>query len=92
MAKKKELVHAKGSNKFFLHGGDELSNLHDLHDALLSMRDDQFAHHVGGTKNDFALWVSEVLDDAVCAKALGRVKRRKTMAAKVADCLKGYKK
>jgi hypothetical protein len=62
---------------FWVNDGPVLKNLRELRDALAqNISDEQFAHHVGGDRNDFARWVEEVLGDATCAKALRRARTR----------------
>ena len=48
------------------------------------MNDDQFAHHVNAQKNDFAQWVSGVLCDEKCARALLKAKTKKGAAGAAA--------
>jgi hypothetical protein len=70
--------------------GPVLKNLGELRDALAHISDAQFAHHVGGGRNDFADWVEGVLEDAACAKALRRVKTRAAALRAVESSLAAY--
>lgn len=79
------LADAPPDKCFWVNGGPILKNLRDLRDALAqSVSDEQFAYHVGGERNDFALWVEEVLSDATCAKALRRARTRQAAVKAVA--------
>ena len=88
---KKKLKEADGPECFWVNHGPVLRNLEELHRALQEMSDAQYKHHVEGGRNDFAVWVAEVLEDPKCASSLRRVKRRTTAADRVGACL-GKKK
>lgn len=87
---KKSLVVAEGDRRFWVWQGPVLKDLKGLRDALLKMKDNQFAHHVNKEKNDFARWVGEVLQDQVCARALTKVRTKTKTLEKVEDALKNY--
>jgi len=72
------LVDAPPDKCFWVNFGPVVRNLRELNDALATMSEDQFAHHVDKTKNDFASWVEGVLEDAACANSL---RRSRTLAA-----------
>ncbi len=54
--------------RFFLHEGGELASLEDLFTELQSMKPHVFQHHVNADKNDFAVWVRDVMQDRFLAK------------------------
>ena len=54
---------APEDKEFVLKIGARLHNLGDLAEALDIMSDDTFKHHVTKTKNDFARWVRDVLQE-----------------------------
>ena len=62
---------------FWVNFGPVVKNLQELRDALATMSDEQFAHHVGPGKNDFANWVDHVLGHTACAQALRRAKTKR---------------
>ena len=76
---------------FWVNNGPILSSLFDLHKALLHMSEQQFAHHVGKQKNDFAAWVKGVLAEESCAKKLLSAKNKKAAAKAVESILASYK-
>jgi len=90
MAKKakKQLVHAEGEICFWVNNGPVLKNLNELYEALMSMNDETFAHHVGDDRNDFAKWVDEVLQDPDLAKKLVKCKNPSSMLKVVGTHLK----
>jgi hypothetical protein len=84
-AAKAAVADAPPDKCFWVNEGPVLKNLCELRDALAQdISDEQFAHHVGGDRNDFALWVEEVLGDATCAKALRRARTRQEARKAVA--------
>jgi hypothetical protein len=72
------VVDAPPEKSFWVNFGPVVKNLRELRDALATMSDMQFAHHVGAGRNDFARWVAEVLEDAECATALRRTRKRQS--------------
>jgi hypothetical protein len=80
-ARAQALVQAPADKVFWLRGGATIANLRELREAFDSgMSDEQFAHHVGPGRNDFACWVEEVLGNPQCARALRRASTRKDAA------------
>ena len=55
---------------FKLTDGTILKNLKDLLEALRSMEEGVFAHHVNEYRNDFANWVRDVFDEQALADIL----------------------
>jgi len=87
------LVQAKGEQAFWVWCGPTISDLRELRDALdSSLSDEQFAHHVGPDRNDFARWVDEVLGDPECARALGQVATREEAVRVIEASLATYGK
>jgi hypothetical protein len=86
-----QLVEAPSGKAFWVNFGPIVSNLRGLRDALAhDITDQQFTHHVSGSRNDFAAWVEEVLCDASCATALRRAKTREAAVRAVETALKRY--
>lgn len=87
---KKQLVNAYNEKCFWVYNGPVLSNMEDLCRSLGSMSDKQFWHHVSRVKNDFAIWVEDVLSDKKCADALRKAATRPAARKAVERALKGY--
>jgi hypothetical protein len=85
------LADAPPEKCFWVNFGPVLKNLRELQIALASgaISDEQFAHHVGPGRNDFASWVEGALKDPQCAKALRRAKTRRTALKAVEARLAG---
>jgi hypothetical protein len=64
------LADVPGDKVFWCHDGQKLSNLEELAAALREMPGDTFHHHVTSEKNDFSVWVREVMGDQTLAKYL----------------------
>jgi len=79
------LADAPPDKCFWVNCGPILKNLRELREARAdSISDEQFAYHVARDRNDFAVWVEEVLGDATCAKALRRARTRQAALRAVA--------
>ncbi len=87
----KKLVVATGANCFWVHNGPILRDLVELEKALDEMNEKIFAHHVSGTRNDFADWIQMVLKDAEAAVAFRKAKKPKTARTVIVRQLKLYK-
>lgn len=87
---KRPLTHAKGEACFWTTDGAILSNLIELSELLSTMPDEVFNHHVTRTKNDFADWIADVLDDAELASSLRSAKKRSTARTAIIRRLKVY--
>ncbi len=90
-AKVKELIYADDSQSFWVKNGEILNNLMALRDALSSMEEAVFEHHVTKGKNDFADWVEDVLFDPACAVELRKAKSPAGAKIIVVRHLKTYK-
>ena len=64
---------------FHFQDGKKAHNLQDLRDALASMDDEVFRHHVDETNNDFANWVEFVYGNVSLAQDLRQVKSAQHM-------------
>lgn len=62
--------------RFWCQDGRVVKNLRELEDALNSMSDETFHHHLGGGRNDFSSWIRDVVGDNKLANDLGRAKSR----------------
>lgn len=70
-----------GDQRFFVINGYTLSRLSELPAALKAMDADTYAYHVNSDKNDFSLWVSDVLLNKALATKLKKAKNKDDMAA-----------
>jgi len=61
-------VDAEFSFDFF--GQGSVVSIPALHAVLEHATEDQFSHHVDGTRNDIALWVREVVKDEALSHLL----------------------
>ncbi len=86
----RKLISVNDASCFWVNNGPILRNLKDLRDALLTMSKETFRYHVNEEKNDFAVWVREVLKDTALANKLAKVKTLKTAAKTVEKRLKEY--
>lgn len=78
--KKAVLVTALPAYHFWVHNGPVIGNIKELKDALAAgtVSLEQFVYHAAGERNDFAVWMHDVLGDAACAKSFRRVRSPKT--------------
>lgn len=61
---------AKGEECFYVTNGLVIDDLLGLVDALDTMTDDVFYHHVNDERNDFANWVKEIMKEAELAEKI----------------------
>ena len=84
------LVCAEGEACFWTTDGHILADLKDLRDALETMSDEVFAHHVTNEKNDFADWIESVLRDEECAVKMRKAKKPNTAQKVIVSRLRVY--
>ena len=73
---KKYLSNVEPKNHFKLHQGSSIHNLSELSEALDVMDQNSFDHHVYKGRNDFAVWINDVIGDQRLAKEVGSLKLR----------------
>lgn len=75
-SKKKEkiLSDAPEEHYFILSNGQPVKNTKELADALETLRDDVFQHHVNHERNDFATWINDIFKDVELAEQLAGTK------------------
>ena len=66
--------------KFWCQDGRELKNLDELANALLSMHEATYRHHVYSGHNDFANWTEHVFGEKELAKKMRESKTKQEMA------------
>ena len=64
------LSDAVGDKRFFCQDGRIINNLSELANGLAHMTQEVFRYHVTSGKNDFAIWVRDVLNDKILASEL----------------------
>lgn len=64
------------NKNFVLKSGEEIEDLKGLCNALKSMDDDVYHHHVGESHNDFSCWVKDALCNEKCAIELDGAKTK----------------
>ncbi len=82
------LKNAPAENAFVLRNGRVLKNLHELANALVSMDDETFAHHVSKERNDFANWIQGVFQDEKLAKQVSKIRNREGIRNRLSDALR----
>lgn len=86
--KKKSFCEASPEHCFWVHQGPVLKNLKELNNALRSMSDDTFKHHVSKDKNDFANWIQDILHQKELAAKVRRLKTKSGIQKAVDTFLK----
>ena len=74
--RKKILGEAPEEHHFVVADGRKLKNIIQLADALETMGEEIFRHHVNEAKNDFSNWVKDVFYDHSLAEDIARAKNR----------------
>jgi len=69
-AKGKLFSDAPGEHYFVLCTGQTIKNIKELADALESVEDSIFYHHVNSERNDFATWVKDIFEEEALANEL----------------------
>ena len=76
------------SDKYFwMSDGRVLRNLRDLVNALESMDEKIFKHHVSGKKNDFAAWIKDVFGETKLATSIAKNKTASSIAKKIKSAI-----
>ncbi|MBS3113917.1 hypothetical protein J4448_02350 [Candidatus Woesearchaeota archaeon] len=74
--RKKVLGEAPVEQHFVVADGRKLKNIIELADALETMSEEIFRHHVNEAKNDFSNWVKDIFYDHSLAEDIARAKNR----------------
>ncbi len=85
------VINAKGELCFWINNGPILNNIKDLKNALKKMNEETFKYHVNKEKNDFAVWIKNVMQNETLANKLAKTKTLKSTIKAVEDRLKKYK-
>lgn len=81
--RKRKPVDAKPENYFILVTGVPLKNVKELANALETMNEWVFNHHVNSSRNDFSAWIKNVLKEKALADEIKDVNNIKDMEIKL---------
>ena len=81
----KELGNVPAESAFVLFNGPKINNLFELAEALESMKETSFRHHVTGQKNDFSSWIRDIIGDNELAAKIMTTNNRSRMSSIVRD-------
>lgn len=81
---------AMAHEAFWVANGEILHTVADLAEVLRDLDESTFRHHVNHEKNDFAVWVEEVLGETACAADLHRAKTPRSARTAALKCLRNY--
>lgn len=70
-------------NCFWINNGPIVGNISELPEAIEGVDDDTFRHHLNNDKNDFAVWIAEVLGDHTLAKRVSKSKSKRSFINKL---------
>ena len=70
---------------FWLCTNESLRSINDVYEALERASDEVFRYHVNRDKNDFEVWIREVIKDKDLAREIARVKTRETLVRKIRE-------
>jgi len=73
------MMNCNEENNFRLSDGKVIRNLVDLHKSFELMQDKVFKQHVRGKRNDFSVWVNDILNEKKLAEDLSSTKDKKVM-------------
>src|SRR3989338_572623 len=77
---------------FHLVNGRNLKNLHELANALVSMDEKTFSHHVTKDRNDFSNWIKGVFREEELADQISRIRSREGISRRLSEALKAESK
>lgn len=74
--REKVLSDCRPDKAFWTCNGTIARNVYELVNAVRALNDDAFKYHVNddNNKNDFAVWINDVLEDHILAKQLDRIR------------------
>jgi hypothetical protein len=86
----KKLMDAQGDACFWAANGSVFKNIAELRDALFSMDDATFVHHMNAEKNDFANWIENALGDSLLAEKIRHLNKKDDAVREITVYLKTY--
>ncbi len=84
MANEQLLNTVPSEKAFWINNGPVVASLTELASAVKTLSGEQFTHHVNKEKNDFAVWVHEVVGDSTLASKLQKTRSQRS-ASKLLD-------
>ncbi len=82
---KRILARVPENLSFWLCTNDHLRNLDELSGSLQKVSDEVFRYHVNRDKNDFEVWIRDVVNDKELAREISRIKTRDTLVRKISE-------
>lgn len=79
-------------HQFWLKDMGAVKNLKELVEALKTMSDDVFKHHVTNERNDFSNWIRDIIEDKGLADSISKVKNQKKIGKIIEKKLKKIEK
>jgi hypothetical protein len=73
------------NNIFMCHDSCTIDDMGDLADKLNAMSDETYSYHANDSKNDFSMWVRDVIGDTELADALQKAGSRNEARTMVAN-------
>lgn len=70
---------------FWLCTNENLRSLNELSESLEKADNDVFRYHVTRDRNDFEVWIREILKDKELAREIARVKTKETLIRKILE-------
>ncbi len=77
---------------FWLCTNENLRSLNELSEALENADNDVFRYHITRDRNDFEVWIREVMKDKELAREIARVKTKETLIRKILERTEELKK
>jgi hypothetical protein len=68
--RKSTFAQVSADKTFHVCRGDQISNIKDLANCIASLKPEEFAHHVNAKRNDFSIWIHDVLKNPALARDL----------------------
>lgn len=76
---------------FWLCTNENLRSIEDVSKALEKASDDVFRYHVNRDKNDFEVWIRDIVKDKDLAREIARVKTKETLVRKITERIEGLR-
>lgn len=82
---KRILATVKVGRRFWLCTNEELKNLGEVAKAIDIIETEVFRYHVNKDKNDFEVWIRDIVKDKELAREISRIKTKETLHRKIAE-------
>jgi hypothetical protein len=70
---------------FWSHDGQVFKSLYELERGLNTMADEAYSYHANSEKNDFSIWIRQVIGDEILANDIEKTLNRQNAAMKVEE-------